>query len=105
MFILASSHRNDGDTIAASDADHGTRRRTGGIVDGGSHLRALRGRLGRDGSALEARHVAAGPESRVAFVRTVRIGEQHLALLRRAGVRRDLDVPGRNGTLEIRASV
>ena len=67
LVILASSHRNDGDSVAASDADHRTgrhRRRPPDRAACGANWSALAGRLrdgaGRDAAALEARHVAAG---------------------------------------------
>ena len=56
-----------------------------------------------DGAALEARHVAAGREGGVAVDRPVGDAEQHLPLLRRIGSGRDLDLAGRDRTLELGA--
>src|SRR5690349_15577967 len=82
-FILASSHRNDGDIVAASDADYWTSRHscaarltaqrlTQALAEAGHRLRdlvGLAGLAGRDRAALEARHIAARAEGRVRIQR------------------------------------
>src|SRR4029079_14758069 len=115
IFMLASSHRNNGDFISARDADYWTRRDRDSafagqraakpLAEGGHgtcHLLASVG-PGRDAAALKARHIAAGRERGVGVDRPIRKSEQHLALLRGAGIRGDLDVAGCNGALEFRA--
>src|SRR5438067_11988048 len=96
VFILAYSHRNNGDISAACDAHYWT-----GRDGGGSPTRRRSGSLlGGYRAALEARHVAARREGRVAVDRPVGEGEQHLLFVRRVGVNRDLDVTGGNRTFE-----
>src|SRR5262245_51230188 len=97
LVILASSHRNDGDTIAASDTNdraggHGhaghrsTARGVGGIICIARAIRRLRG----DAAALEARHVTTGYEGRVVVRRPIGNCQQHLTLFRRIGAGRYL---------------
>src|SRR5438105_3700342 len=110
VFMLASSHRNNGDTISTGDTNYrtGRNRRSArnclaeSLAEAGHGLSEL-GLVstGRDGAALEARHVAAGREGSIGIDRTIGDGEQHLPLLRRVGIRRDLDVAGRDRALEL----
>src|SRR5689334_17916365 len=78
LFILASSHRNDGDIVAACDANDGasvgrssagsggrgrsTAKRAGEIVQGAERLVGFVLGAGRDAAALEPRHVATSGE-------------------------------------------
>src|SRR4029079_15332775 len=116
MFILASSHRNDGDVVAARDANDwtGIGRRAcragrggtatdcaGKIVERAESLVGLVGSAGRDAAALEARDVTTRGVGRVAVARAIGHGEQHLALLRRVGVGRHLDFARGDRALEV----
>src|SRR3954468_18277476 len=104
--MLVSSHRNDGDIVAARDPDDGTRRRSApqGLPQARHGLRDLCGlilRPGRDGTALETRYVSAGAVGRIGVGRTIGDGEQQLTLLRRIGARGDLDVACGDCALEL----
>src|SRR6478609_6568308 len=94
VFILASSHRNNGDTVAAGDTNHGSGRNRRGaastsnclansLAEASHGLRQLGGRVvaSGNGAALKARHVAASCKGRVGIGRPIGDGEQHLPFL------------------------
>src|SRR5215213_3427833 len=93
LYILASSHRNDGDFIAARDSHDWAGRGCGTTRSTGRPRRTrLVQRLGRYSATLEARHVSARSKGSVGVDRTVGHREQQLTLLRRVGILRDLHV-------------
>src|ERR1051326_5463575 len=88
VFILASSHRNNGYIIAPSNLD--ARAAHHRSTRAGRTGRSLRSRLRWNGAALEARHVAAGREGGVGVDRLVGAMEGHLILLVWTGLDRAL---------------
>src|SRR5262245_365531 len=109
LIILACSHRNERDVVAAGDADHGASPRIR-ATSGGGPARSLRiivialGPAGH-GAALETGHVGADRVGRVRVYRAVRDGEQQAMLGVRIVAFGNLDLAGGDRTLQLRIIV